>query len=49
MLDLPLFDEEHRAFSAGLKAWLDGAVLADDESDAATTSRASFPGSVRPV
>ena len=40
MLDLPLFDEEHRAFSAGLKAWLDGAAVADDESDAATTSRA---------
>src|SRR5579863_2282747 len=40
MLDLPLFDEEHRAFSASLEAWLDGAAVADDESDAATTSRA---------
>jgi len=40
MLDLPFFDEEHRAFSAGLKTWLDEAAVADDESDAATTSRA---------
>ena len=40
MLDLPFFDEEHRAFSAGLKSWLDDAVVADVESDAATTSRA---------
>ena len=39
-LDLPLFDEEHRAFSAGLKAWLDDAAVKDDESDAAATSRA---------
>jgi acyl-CoA dehydrogenase len=40
MLDLPLFDEEHRAFSAGLKSWLDEVAAAEDESDAATTSRA---------
>jgi acyl-CoA dehydrogenase len=38
MLDLPLFDEEHRAFSAGIGEWLDGAPVA--ENDAATTSRA---------
>jgi acyl-CoA dehydrogenase len=40
MLDLPFFDEEHRAFSAGLKTWLDEAAIAGDESDAAPTSRA---------
>ena len=40
MLNLPFFDEEHRAFSAGLEAWLDDVAVADDESNAAATSRA---------
>ena len=37
-LDLPLFDEEHRAFSTGLREWLDGAAVA--EGDAPAASRA---------
>ena len=38
MLDLPLFEQEHRAFSAALKTWLREALVADDESDATATS-----------
>jgi acyl-CoA dehydrogenase len=40
MLELPLFEQEHRAFATGLKTWLDEAAVADDESDAAASSRA---------
>jgi acyl-CoA dehydrogenase len=40
MLDLPLFDEEHRAFSAGLERWLATADVAESESDAAQSCRA---------
>lgn len=40
MLELPLFDEEHRAFAAGLDRWLADAEVTDDESDAAGSCRA---------
>jgi acyl-CoA dehydrogenase len=38
--DLPLFDEDHRAFAAGLERWLDQANVHDDESAAAASCRA---------
>lgn len=44
MIDLPFFDEEHRAFSAGLDGWLAEASVAEDESDAAASSRAWVRG-----
>ena len=40
MLDLPFFDEDHRAFAAALERWLDAAVVFDDERDADASCRA---------
>ncbi len=37
---MPLFDEEHRAFAAGLERWLEQADVGDDEADAAAAVRA---------
>jgi acyl-CoA dehydrogenase len=35
----PFFDEEHRAFAAALRRWLDEAGVIDDEADAALSCR----------
>jgi len=40
VLDLPFFDEDHRAFAAALERWLDAAVVFDDERDADASCRA---------
>ncbi len=40
MLELPFFDEEHRAFAAGLDGWLARADVLDDERDADASCRA---------
>ncbi len=39
-IDWPFFDEEHRAFAAGLKNWLGGAGMAPDGGDADALCRA---------
>ena len=39
-LDWPFFDEEHRAFAAGLEGWLRSANVLDDERNADASSRA---------
>ncbi|HVR45969.1 MAG TPA: acyl-CoA dehydrogenase family protein [Candidatus Binatia bacterium] len=39
-LEWPFFDEEHRAFSAGLQRWLDQADVLDDERNADASCRA---------
>ena len=40
MLELPFFDEEHRAFAAALEGWLERAKVFDDERDADGSCRA---------
>jgi acyl-CoA dehydrogenase len=40
LLELPFFDEEHRAFAAGLEGWLAQADVLDDEREADASSRA---------
>ncbi len=40
MLELPFFDEEHRAFAAALERWLEEAKVFDDERDADGSCRA---------
>ncbi|HEX3457294.1 MAG TPA: acyl-CoA dehydrogenase family protein [Candidatus Baltobacteraceae bacterium] len=40
MLELPFFDEEHRAFAAALDGWLEDAEVFDDERDADGSCRA---------
>jgi acyl-CoA dehydrogenase len=39
-LDWPFFDEEHRAFAAGLERWLKDADVLDDERNADASARA---------
>ena len=39
MLELPLFDEEHRAFCAGLEGWLATEPIRENEADAAQSCR----------
>ncbi|HEY4433514.1 MAG TPA: acyl-CoA dehydrogenase family protein [Candidatus Cybelea sp.] len=39
MLELPLFDEEHRAFCAGLERWLATVPVRENEADAAQSCR----------
>jgi acyl-CoA dehydrogenase len=39
-LEWPFFDEEHRAFSAGLQRWMDQADVLDDERNADASCRA---------
>jgi acyl-CoA dehydrogenase len=39
-IDWPFFDEEHRAFAAGLENWLCGAGIAPDDADADALCRA---------
>ncbi|HEX4013667.1 MAG TPA: acyl-CoA dehydrogenase family protein [Candidatus Cybelea sp.] len=39
MLELPFFDQEHRAFADGLLRWLDPAPVRDDEANAAQSCR----------
>lgn len=39
MLELPLFDEEHRAFCAGLERWLEEAPVVEGDNDVAESSR----------
>jgi acyl-CoA dehydrogenase len=39
-IDWPFFDEEHRAFAAGLERWLRGADVLDDERNSDASSRA---------
>jgi acyl-CoA dehydrogenase len=39
VLELPLFDEEHRAFCAGLERWLATARVRENETDAAQSCR----------
>lgn len=40
MLELPLFDEEHRAFCAGLERWLAPSPVREDENDPVASCRA---------
>jgi acyl-CoA dehydrogenase len=40
LLDLPFFDEEHRAFATGLERWLGRADVLDDERNADASCRA---------
>ena len=40
VLELPFFDEEHRAFAAALERWLEKAEVFDDERDADGSCRA---------
>ncbi|HEY2476539.1 MAG TPA: acyl-CoA dehydrogenase family protein [Candidatus Cybelea sp.] len=40
MLELPLFDEEHRAFCAALERWLARPPVLEDENDPAASCRA---------
>lgn len=40
MTDWPFFDEEHRAFAAGLERWLEGADVLDDDRNADASCRA---------
>jgi acyl-CoA dehydrogenase len=40
VLELPFFDEEHRAFAAALDGWLEDAEVFDDERDADGSCRA---------
>lgn len=43
-LTWPFFDEEHRAFAAGLERWLNDAQVLDDERDADASCRAWVRG-----
>jgi len=40
VLELPFFDEEHRAFAAALERWIDQAEVFDDERNAGQSCRA---------
>lgn len=40
MLELPLFDEEHRAFATALQRWLDEAIVDEGDDDPASICRA---------
>jgi acyl-CoA dehydrogenase len=44
MLEWPFFDEEHRAFAAGLEQWLSAATVLDDDRNADASCRAWIRG-----